>query len=136
MRRGGREMPEMGAGDLESVTEAVETVHITLVSHQSFGRPSVCSVDHAHPLQHHERVHGPTGRSGGTNIDTDSAQFTDEGVANHGLREEQPSGEVPVARAKGGTDSDAILVVLNVTGGVADPVQEKTVHGKETLPAR
>jgi hypothetical protein len=33
MRRGGREMPEMGPGDVEGVTEAVKPTHITLVAH-------------------------------------------------------------------------------------------------------
>jgi hypothetical protein len=117
---GGWRVPEMGASNLEVVTELMEVTHITLVDHQGFWCPRMGRVYHSHPLHHHERVHGPTGWSGGTNIGTDGAQFTDKRVSHHGLWEEQTAGQVPVSRLKGGANTNAVLVVLDVTRGVAD----------------
>jgi hypothetical protein len=56
MRWDGRQVSQVGTGDLETVQEAVEPAYISLVTNQRLGGPGGGGVNHLHPLQHHEGI--------------------------------------------------------------------------------
>jgi hypothetical protein len=63
MRRHRGESTEMGAGDLETVTpETLKPADIALVADKGLGCPRMGGVYQPHPFQHHEGIHGATGR--------------------------------------------------------------------------
>jgi hypothetical protein len=55
----GWQVAEMETGDLELVTEMVKLANIPLVlTYHSLGGPGVGGINHPHPFQLHESIHG------------------------------------------------------------------------------
>jgi hypothetical protein len=131
-----RQVPKVGPSDLKPVAEAVETTHVTLVPSKRLGGPRVGGVNHPHPLQHHEGIHGAAGGRDETDVGPHSAELTNEGVPDKGLRKEETPSKIPVPGPEGTAHPNAILMVRDVAGRMPDPVEDKTSRGEKAPPAR